>query len=586
MILQFPEWYLGYEEIVDGCRKGDDGTAKTALLLCNADVDAMAAARIMSFMLRSDGINYQLLPCTNLSALEKTLSQQTQMDDVAAVVMLNFGASKNLTRLFDAYLNDDIKIYVMDSRRPVHLANIHDNENVVVFWDNTQKTEDVPSDGDNLSGNESSSSEDDNSDDDDDEDDSDDDDDTDDEDEEEASFDDVVDATERREEDASEAAANESLEEQSPDYDGEDEGGEDNEQRVRQRPGGKDGKESSDAGGSPEKKRRTDDSAGIDGETDGEHSEHDGTTFESQKEISPRESHRQRRDRLRAYYAVGSFHGSPASFVAYTLATQMRFGEKGDLLWLACVGLTDAYLHGRLDQTGYTTITMRLKMDALRLFPDDEFTRSIHTVYAEDLISGFNNDQNAKTKVTFSHNGMIMAEKDFRFFLLRHTSLFDSMVHSDYISTKMQVWTKKGMQRLMELLATMGYPLDECKQPFAFMQPNLRRVLHNKLTENAEVRTFKKFVSHCAYFYNSSSHFLLFLIVRNLDLITLTSLVSSVLLGTSPFYPLVMCPMQLQRFLNVTTLRSKKISMRRSRPSNRLTWRMMLSIAMLLQALG
>jgi cell division control protein 45 len=468
MILELDEWHLGYEEILNSCRAGDDGTAKTALLLCNADVDAMASARILSYMLRSDGVNYQLLPCTSYSALEQTL-EETQMEDVRAVVLLNFGASKNLTRLFDVFLHEAVRVYVMDCRRPIHLANIHAEANVIIFWDKTQGN-DWPSDGDNLSGGESSSSNDD------DEDDSDDDsdDDTEDEDadeaEEEAAFDDVVDATEARPE-----AVNQALQEQPPDYDGEDEG--DDEQRTRQRP-----EDDVDGSVSSPKRRRTEDS-GIEGETDVEQSEEDG----SKQEVSPRESHRQRRDRLRAYYSGGSFYGSPAAYVAYRLAMQLRFGEQGDLLWLACVGVTDAYLHARLDVAGYTTLALDLKRYSLKLFPDDMYERAINTVYAEDLARGESNPQN-RTKITFSDNGRIIAEKDFRFFLLRHSSLFDGMIHSDYISTKLQVWTKNGMQKLQELLARMGYPLEECKQPFAFMKPNLRRRLHEKIMENAEVR--------------------------------------------------------------------------------------------------
>lgn len=148
---------------------------------------------------------------------------------------------------------------------------------VVIFWDRTQGSE-WPSDGDNLSGGESSSSSEDEdsdeevSDDDTDEEDAD-------EEEEEAAFDDVVDATEARPD-----AVNQALQDQPPDYDGEDEGGDD--QRTRQRPC----------------------------------------------------------DRLRTYYSGGSFYGSTAAYVAYRLAMQLRFGEQGDLLWLACVGVTDVYL--------------------------------------------------------------------------------------------------------------------------------------------------------------------------------------------------------------------------------------------------
>jgi hypothetical protein len=50
---------------------------------------------------------------------------------------------------------------------------------------------------------------------------------------------------------------------------------------------------------------------------------------------TPRELHEQRRNRLTAYYSSGSFYGSPAAYVAYKIASELRFNEVGDLLWLA-----------------------------------------------------------------------------------------------------------------------------------------------------------------------------------------------------------------------------------------------------------
>jgi hypothetical protein len=40
-------------------------------------------------------------------------------------------------------------MYVMDCRRPVHLANVHAKTNVVVFW-GVQIVSDIPIDGDIL----------------------------------------------------------------------------------------------------------------------------------------------------------------------------------------------------------------------------------------------------------------------------------------------------------------------------------------------------------------------------------------------------------------------------------------------------
>jgi cell division control protein 45 len=479
MILNMEHWHFGYEQIVSDCRAGDDGSPKTVLLLCNADVDAMASARILSFMLRSDGVNYQLLPCTNYTLLTKTLQD---VQDISAVVLLNFGAARNLTRLFDELLPNSVKVYVMDCRKPVHLANIYAGENVVVFLDGMQQ--DLPSDGDNLSGGESTSASE--NDDDDSEEDSDDDDsgiedsDNDDEDEEEADFDDVIGQDIPKIQNA----------QQDPAYDGGDETEEEGEEQEekgtaspqRQRDDADDAEDSNER--SP-KRQKTDD---IDGTTDIEDVDSPNST---EQKLDPRELHRQRRDRLRTYYSTGSFYGSPAAYIAYRLAAQLRFGDQGDLLWLACVGVTDAYLHARLDFSGYTELTQDLKGYCFRLFPNDMYERVSNTVYAEDLAGGGANGD--RTKITFSDNGRIVSQNDYRFFLLRYSSLLESMVDSDYISTKLQVWTKKGMQKLQELLAKMGYPLEECKQPFAFMKPSLRRRLQEKLAENAQVRCFANY---------------------------------------------------------------------------------------------
>ncbi len=467
-MLLFPEhWHFGYEQIKTDCQAAEEG--QSVLLLCNADVDAIAAARILSYMLRSDGVHYQLLPCTNYTALEKHM-RTIQLESVRAVVLFNFGAAKNLNRLFEVHQNlpESTKVYVMDCRRPVHLANVHAGDNVVVFMDGTQTPDQLPSDGDNLSGNESSSDEDES-------DQSSDggDDESEEESEEEAAFDDVVDGTKQK-------FTNEKNFEQQVDYDGADEEVGD---RSRQETNATTVDDDNDSFSvvNRSKRQRTEESQ-DDGETDVEHSDPDSPHPEG--EISPRELHRQRRERLRSYYSSGSFYGSPAAFIAYQIAQQLRFGEQGDLLWLACVGVTDAYLHARVDMIGYAEMAMGLRQSCLKLFPTDMYERAISTVYAEDLSGKVGGD---RTKITFSDNGRIVAEKDYRFFLLRHSSLLDSMIHSDFVSTKLQVWTKKGMHNLQELLAKMGYPLEECKQPFAFMKPNLRRRLHEKIMEYSEV---------------------------------------------------------------------------------------------------
>lgn len=543
MILEHDHWHLGYQQILKDCRPGGGGGgARTVLLLCNADVDAMASARILSYMLRCDGVHYQLLPCTCYGDLERRLSsmgggqQQKQLGSVVgAVVLLNFGASRNLTRLFDdggaLFLdggddetaaaggdgqnrNNGVKVYVMDCRRPVHLANIYAADNVVVFWDATQGG-DLPSDGDNLSGRESSSSSSSGEDDDDDDSDEDEDkeNDLDDEGEEEADFGDVEGSGGEKENVEATAGSQGGVEYEGGDEQGDplnddsddenDNGDGDDDKALSERNShrmpppraskrqkvdvGRGGGELLPVGGTDvEHGGREDSPEEEDGDVPGQQ---DATSARDDG-ISPRERHSLRRDRLRTYYTTGSFYGSPAAFVAFRLASQLRYGEQGDLLWLACVGVTDAYLHARLDLTGYAKLAEELRHLCARLFPDDTYERALNTVYAEDLLGssrGGGGGGQPKTKITLSDNGRIVAQKDYRFFLLRHSTLLDSMLHSDYVSTKLQVWNKRGEHKLMELLAKMGYPLDECRQPYAFMKPSLRRRLLEKFSDHAQV---------------------------------------------------------------------------------------------------
>lgn len=204
-----------------------------------------------------------------------------------------------------------------------------------------------------------------------------------------------------------------------------------------------------------------------------------------------RELHRQRRNRIRMHYSAGSYHGSPSAWMAYTLCSQLRFGNISDLLWLACVGITDAYLHGRLDVSGYSALCVDLKRHVGRLFPNDMVDRVGRAVYAEELEMSTNQQADAAagmTQIGLSENGRILSQSEYKFMLLRHTSLWDSLLHSNFVASKLQVWSAEGRQRLMELLAKMGFPLDSCRQPWAFVGVGLRRNLKERIDECAEVR--------------------------------------------------------------------------------------------------
>jgi cell division control protein 45 len=448
MKLEIEYWHRGYQQILRDC--GQDGSV---WILCRPTVDALCAARILSFLLRADHVAHHLQCCTNL---EDDLKQASAV--ATCVVLLHMGAPQNLTKWFQGR-----QIYVLDPARPVHLANIHANRDIVVFWD-IDETE-IPSDGENLSGNESSSE-------------------SEDEDDDDESSPDVEersvassdhDAGEFEYQDENDENAGDQLQQQQQENQEESDDDDDYSSLGRAKKPRTEDKEESH-----EKERVTQTMEEPEPTTE-------PTTETTPALLTPRQWQQDRRQRIERYYSAGSYYGAPAAFVAYQLATQLRFGDHTTLLWLACVGVTDAYWHGRLDLTGYSTLALQLRQACQKLDADDSddiALRARNTVYAEQLSS--NGATGERTKLSLRGTGRVFSQPDYKFFLLRFSSLLDAMMYSDTVSTQLQLYRPAGMNKLKELLAKMGFPLAECQQPYAFMKPALRRMLASKLQEYAE----------------------------------------------------------------------------------------------------
>src|SRR5210317_173596 len=146
MILEREQWHLGYASLLRDCRSSTNNNNNTALdnttnnnvtigralLLVHPDsTDALATARIVSYMLRADGVPYQIRPCLGLERLKLILrsvgvlspstnsnnngeeeefegniieqhdtNDSGSVNDVRAVVLINMGANRNLSKLF------------------------------------------------------------------------------------------------------------------------------------------------------------------------------------------------------------------------------------------------------------------------------------------------------------------------------------------------------------------------------------------------------------------------------------------------------------------------------------------------------
>ncbi|XP_051116717.1 uncharacterized protein LOC127241616 [Andrographis paniculata] len=161
----------------------------------------------------------------------------------------------------------------------------------------------------------------------------------------------------------------------------------------------------------------------------------------------------------REYYYMGTFHGKPSGCLMYELAHSLR-KNVNELLWLACVSLTDQFVHERLTDERYHAGVMELEQHI-------NSSGNLDAVTSVTLKDG--------TKVMVPDASRIAYEDEPRLMLLQEWNLFDSMLCSSYIATKLKTWSDTGLKKLQLLLARMGFARDECKQKFQYMNVEIKR---------------------------------------------------------------------------------------------------------------
>lgn len=191
---------------------------------------------------------------------------------------------------------------------------------------------------------------------------------------------------------------------------------------------------------------------------------------------------------LHEYYRTGSSYAEPISSMLYSLASELG-REDNDLLWLTIVGVTSMELYGRssagiaapvggnnMTRTGW----MGVRGARLRQLLRDEVRR----LNPPDLTDGRVAADLAGVIPTTARNPedtAIRLSPEPRFLLIRHWSLYDSMLHSPYLFARLKTWSETGIKRLHKLLAKMGVSLAQCKQSYTHMDMMLKRELRAKL---------------------------------------------------------------------------------------------------------
>ncbi|KAH7307613.1 hypothetical protein KP509_22G068600 [Ceratopteris richardii] len=158
---------------------------------------------------------------------------------------------------------------------------------------------------------------------------------------------------------------------------------------------------------------------------------------------------------------MGTFHGRPAGCLLYEIAHALH-KNNNELLWLACVSLTDQFVHERLSVERYQAGVMELEQHI-------NGSGNLEMATSVTLKDG--------TKVRIPDVSRISYEDEPRLMLLREWNLYDSMICSSYVATKLKTWSDNGLKRLRLLLAKMGIALVECQQKFQYMSSDMKKRL-------------------------------------------------------------------------------------------------------------
>ena len=195
---------------------------------------------------------------------------------------------------------------------------------------------------------------------------------------------------------------------------------------------------------------------------------------------------------LDKYYQLGTSYSDPVSSLVYNLASELG-REDNDLLWNAIVGVSSLELYGRTGSgLGLNPLSVQggsagwngNRGEQIRSVLRDE-VRRLNPV--TDAQSGARDATMGEASGVIPTSARSATDKSIRlspeprFLLLRHWSLYESMLHSPYLSAKLHIWSDAGQKRLAKLLAKMGVSLAECKQRYTHMDLELKRGLRERL---------------------------------------------------------------------------------------------------------
>ncbi|KJX99756.1 cell division control protein 45 [Zymoseptoria brevis] len=178
---------------------------------------------------------------------------------------------------------------------------------------------------------------------------------------------------------------------------------------------------------------------------------------------------------LDKYYDLGTHAAEPVSSMLYSLASELG-REDNELLWLAIVGVSSMTTSpsGPGKRANQIRLVLQDEVRRLNPIPDSELQKSQSV------------EATIPTTARSPTDTSIRLSPEPRFLLIRHWSLYDSMLHSPYLATRLHVWSDVGKKRLHKLLAKMGVSLQEAGKGYLHMDSELKRTLRRRILKFAE----------------------------------------------------------------------------------------------------
>uniref|UniRef100_K4AL66 CDC45-like protein n=1 Tax=Setaria italica TaxID=4555 RepID=K4AL66_SETIT len=166
---------------------------------------------------------------------------------------------------------------------------------------------------------------------------------------------------------------------------------------------------------------------------------------------------------------ASAFHGKPSGRLIYVrsrprAAPQHQRAPPARLR----VALTDQFVHDSITSERYQAAVMELEQHV-------NGSGNLDPSGAGAVVT-----LKDGTKVRAPEASRIAYEDELRLMLLREWGLFDSMLCSSYVATKLKTWTDNGLKKLKLLLARMGFPLADCKKSFQYMSMEVKRKMRDE----------------------------------------------------------------------------------------------------------